>query len=86
MPPADPRIVRWTDHALVKADLLGYTRTDVEAAVLDGHSARMANTGAADWLVESGRLAVVYNHPDGEDDLAALVVTPMATRLAFIER
>jgi hypothetical protein len=63
MPPADPRIVRWTDHALVKADLLGYTRTDVEAAVLDEHSARMANTGAADWLVESGRLAVVYNHP-----------------------
>jgi hypothetical protein len=51
MPPADPRIVRWTDHALVKADLLGCTRTDVEAAVLEGHSARMANTGAADWLV-----------------------------------
>lgn len=75
MAPDGPKLIRWTDHALVKADLLGFTHADVEAAVLEGHSTRRANTGAADWLVEAGRFVVAYNHPDGDDDLAALVVT-----------
>src|SRR4051812_35699136 len=35
-----PSIVRFTDHAIVKADLLGYARTDVAQAVLDGHQDR----------------------------------------------
>jgi hypothetical protein len=75
MPPAEPRIVRWSDHALVKADLLGYAHIDVETAVLEAHASRRANTGAADWLVEAGRLVVAYNHPDGDDEFAAFIVT-----------
>jgi hypothetical protein len=64
-----------SDHAIVKAELLGFARTDVEAAVVDGHRSRKSNTGAADWLVEAGRLAVAYNHPDGHDEIAAFIVT-----------
>jgi hypothetical protein len=75
MASAEPRIVRWSEHALVKAQLLGAARSDVEDAVLRGHARRNQNTGAADWLITAGRLAVAYNHPDGDDDLAALVVT-----------
>jgi hypothetical protein len=70
-----PRLVEWTDHAFVKAEILGVTRTDVERAVLDGHPRRMHNTRAADWLVREGRLMVAYNYPHGEDALTALVVT-----------
>jgi hypothetical protein len=75
MPPAEPRIIRWTDHALTKAELLSSSRADVETAVLEGHGRRTRNTGAADWLISAGRLAIAYNHPDGDDDLAALIVT-----------
>jgi hypothetical protein len=53
MMPDAPRIVAWTDHALAKAQLLGITRIDVEDAVLEGHSSRSKNTGAADWLLPS---------------------------------
>jgi hypothetical protein len=69
-----PRIVTWTDHAVVKAQLLGVPQTDVEEAVLSGHDQRTRNTGAADWLVVSGRIAVAYNHP-AADELTALIVT-----------
>jgi hypothetical protein len=73
--PEVPRIVAWADHALVKAQLLGIARSDVEDAVLEGHPGRSKNTGAADWLVVSGRLAIAYNHPVDGDELAALIVT-----------
>jgi hypothetical protein len=72
--PDAPRIVEWTDHALAKAQLLSIARADVEEAVLTGHERRSRNTGAADWLVESGRLAIAYNYP-ARDELTALVVT-----------
>ena len=75
VPVPTPRLVRWTDHAVVKAELLGYSRADIEDAILEGHEGRTRNTGAADWLLTVGRLEVAYNHPDGDDDLAALVVT-----------
>jgi hypothetical protein len=71
----EPRIIRWSDHALVKAELLGFARADVEHAVLDGHRRRTRNPGAADWLTDAGRLVVAYNHPDSGDELAALIVT-----------
>jgi hypothetical protein len=70
-----PRLVEWTDHALVKAEILGVTRADVERVVLEGHPQRMRNTRAADWLVREGRLMVAYNHPHREDVLTAVVVT-----------
>lgn len=67
-------MVEWTDHALVKAQLLGLARTDVEDAVLTRHERRSRNTGAADWLVVSGGVAIAYKYP-GDDELTALVVT-----------
>jgi hypothetical protein len=70
-----PRLVEWTDHTLVKAEMLALTRTDVERVVLEGHPRRMHNTRAADWLVREGRLMVAYNHPHRDDALTALVVT-----------
>jgi hypothetical protein len=69
-----PRLVAWTDHALVKAQLLGVARADIEDAVLSGHGQRKLNTGAADWLIVAGRVAIAYNHPV-DDELTALVVT-----------
>jgi len=70
-----PSLVVWTEHALAKAAFLGFTRVDVETAVLEHHGERRANTGAADWTVRVGRLIVAYSHPDRGDDLAARVVT-----------
>jgi hypothetical protein len=72
---SDPRIITWTDHALAKAPLLGISRTDVESAILSGHRRRTRNTGAAHWLLISGRLAIAYNHPVDGDELTASVVT-----------
>jgi hypothetical protein len=69
-----PGIVAWTDHALVKAQLLGVPQTDIEEAILSGHEQRRRNTGAADWLVVSGRIAIAYNYP-ADDELTALIVT-----------
>lgn len=74
MTESGPRLVVWTDHALVKAHLLGIARADAEDAVLTHHSQRKPNTGAADWLVLAGRMAIAYNHPAG-DELTALIVT-----------
>jgi hypothetical protein len=70
-----PRLVEWTDHAFVKAEMFGITRTDVERVVLEGHAGRTRNTRAADWLVSEGRLMVAYNYPHRDDSLTALVVT-----------
>jgi hypothetical protein len=50
-------------------------RADVEEALLSGHPAGRSNTGAADWLIVFGRVAVAYNHPDRGDQLSALIVT-----------
>ena len=69
-----PSHVTWSEHALVKARLLGYARSDVEALILAGHDRRGRNTGAADWLARSGRLMVAYNFP-ATDELTAHVVT-----------
>jgi hypothetical protein len=70
-----PRIVDWSDHALVKAEMLNITRADVERVVLESHQRRTHNSGAEDWLVSAGRLTVAYNHPHRDDALTALVVT-----------
>ena len=75
MSPNPPRIIVWTDHALVKAQLLGIARADLEEAILAGHAGRSRNTGAADWLLRSGRVAIAYNHPVDGDALTARVVT-----------
>jgi len=41
---------------------------------LGEHERRTRNSRAADWLIQSRRLAIAYNYPAG-DDLTALVVT-----------
>jgi hypothetical protein len=75
MSPSEPRIVVWTDHAVTKAEVLGFARSDVEDALLTGHKSRSRNTRAADWLVTAGRVAIAYNHPDRGDELTARIVT-----------
>lgn len=74
MADAGPRRIEWTDHALAKAELLGIARADVEDTILSQHERRTRNTGAADWLLVSGRLVTAYDYPAG-DELTALVVT-----------
>lgn len=73
--PTDPISVRWTDHALDKAQQLNFPRREVEAALLDGHRKRRRNKGRAAWQVVAGRLVIAYEHPDGADPLVARVVT-----------
>ncbi|MFZ1155431.1 MAG: hypothetical protein WAN93_11050 [Solirubrobacteraceae bacterium] len=48
--PTDLISVRWTDHALDKAQQLSFARHDVESALLDGHRKRRRNKGRAAWL------------------------------------
>lgn len=67
--------VRWTDHALDKAQQLSFARRDVESALLDGHRKRRRNKGRAAWQVVAGRIVIAYEHPDGDDPLVARIVT-----------
>jgi hypothetical protein len=71
----DPTSVRWTLHALDKAQQLGFARHDVEEALLGGHRERRRNRGEAAWLVTAGRLVIAYEHPNGDDPLVARIVT-----------
>jgi len=73
--PTGPQRVRWTDHAYVKANVLGAAREDVERAVIDRHPARQTNTGAAQWRLLSGPWIILYDHPDGDDQTTARIVT-----------
>lgn len=74
MPSPVPHVVSWTDHALVKAEMLGAPRQEIEDAVLARHGVRTRNTGAADWIVMHRGWVIAYNHPAG-DELTALIVT-----------
>jgi len=56
--PTDPVSVRWTLHALDKAQQLGFARLDVESALLAHHRERRRNVGPAQWRVTAGRLAI----------------------------
>jgi hypothetical protein len=70
-----PHSVRWTRHASERAESAGCVLSDVEDALLEGHGRRLANTGAADWLLLTGPLAIAYNHPDEDDASKARIVT-----------
>jgi hypothetical protein len=67
--------VRWTLHALDKAQQLGFTRTDIETSLLSAHDKRRRNAGSASWMIALGSMVIVYEHPDGSDPLIARVVT-----------
>jgi hypothetical protein len=73
--PIDPISVRWTLHALDKAQKLGFARLDVESVLLAHHRERRRNAGRARWRVAAGRLVIAYEHPDGDDPLVARIVT-----------
>jgi len=70
-----PRRIRWTDHGLEKATLLGIPRSDVERAVIEHHHRRRRNARSADWLLTAGRLVIAYDHPDHTDKTTARVIT-----------
>jgi hypothetical protein len=70
-----PTSIRWTLHALDKAQQLGFARRDVESAVLEGHRERRRNKWRARWVVAAGRLVIAYEHPDGDDPQVARIVT-----------
>jgi hypothetical protein len=74
VPPA-PFRVRWTAHALEKSWLLDVPQRDVERAVIERHHVRRRNARSADWRVRTGRLVIVYSHPDHGDDSTARIVT-----------
>ena len=73
--PSAPRRVRWTDHAIEKAALLGISRIDVEHVVIEHHHRRRRNARSADWLLTAGRLVIAYDHPDHTDAIVARVIT-----------
>ncbi len=73
--PSAPKHVRWTNHAHVKADLIGAALTDIERAVVDHHRARQTNTGAAQWRISAGSWVILYDYPDGSDPTTARIVT-----------
>lgn len=71
----DIRLVRWTDHALRKAAMLGIAHHDVERIVVRHHPHRRLNHGSADWRVQARWIVIAYNHPDGRESHVARVVT-----------
>jgi hypothetical protein len=71
----EPHRVAFTDHAAERAERYGVSRGDIADAVLEHHPQRRRNPGPADWRVARGRLVVVYDWPDGDDDTTARVVT-----------
>lgn len=73
--PSAPRRVRWTDHALGKAAMLGISRIDIEHVVIEHHQRRRRNARSADWLLVASRLVIAYDHPDHGDATTARVIT-----------
>lgn len=70
----------WTTHALVRMDQRRLLRTDVERAIIEGHHGRDVNEGEADWLIQDitshgVRFEAVYDHPVGDDEKTARIVS-----------
>jgi hypothetical protein len=70
-----PVRVFFSDHAAERARQFGFSETDIGDAILEGHDDRRRDQGSGDWVVTRGRLIVVYNWPDDDDQTAARVVT-----------
>jgi uncharacterized protein YuzE len=70
-----PTSVRWTLHALHKAERLGYTREQVERAVLERHAECRRNPGSGGWRVTDGKLMIVNDYPDRADLARAWIIT-----------
>jgi hypothetical protein len=72
---AQPARLIWTDHAVVKAQVLGFALNDVERALMDNHERRRRNRGPADWRLTVGRLVILYDYPDRGDASVARIIT-----------
>ena len=77
----------WTDHAEQRLSERGLARVEVERAIDDGHEAREANHGEADWRIYGTRadgqdFAVIYDCPVGGDENAARIVSVWTVRRA----
>jgi Domain of unknown function (DUF4258) len=75
----------WTDHAAKRLSQRGLARAEVERAIRDGHEAREANRGEADWRIHGTRadgrdFAVIYDCPMGSDENAARIVSVWTVR------
>lgn len=75
----------WTDHAELRLEERGLTRTEVEDAIREGHSIREVNRGDADWRVygmrpDGRRFAVVYDNPNRGDANAVCIVSVWVLR------
>jgi hypothetical protein len=70
-----PRVVEWSDHALIKARVMSASRADIEDGLFVGHPRRTRNRGAADWQVGVGPWVVAYDHPADDDATKARIVT-----------
>ena len=70
----------WSFHAILRLDQRHLSQSDVERAILDGHRGRQVNDGQADWLIAGMtaygvRFEAVYDHPVGDDDKTARIVS-----------
>jgi hypothetical protein len=70
----------WTVHAEERLDDRKLTKDLVEQAIREGHPMREANEGRADWIVDVGRFAVVYDHPGWGDFDAVRIVSVWTDR------
>jgi len=73
--PAAECSARWPSSGLGSQDSYGLAYVDVGDVVLDEHDRRQRNPGSGDWIAQSGRLTVVYNWPDEDDQSSARVIT-----------
>jgi len=70
-----PTRVVFSDHGAERCARYGLAYADVGDVVLDEHDRRQRNPGSGDWIAQSGRLTVVYNWPDEDDQSSARVIT-----------
>lgn len=67
--------MRWTLHALAKAERLGYMLERVERTVLERHAERRRHPGSGGWRVTDGKLIIVYAYRDHADRARARIIT-----------
>ena len=70
-----PHRVAFTDHAAERAARYAVAAAEIADVVLEEHSRRRSNPGAADWQVRGRGLVVVYDWPDAGDETTARVVS-----------
>ena len=70
----------WTEHAEERLRDRKLTKDLVEHAIREGHPMRETNEGEADWIIDTGLFAVVYDHPDWGDLGAVRIVSVWTER------